>query len=77
MALSPRKILINIGLISASTATALVISNFVFLQIIRNGKQINNFPRSILSDLPAPSRWPYPDLGTTGTSEDKSGPFSN
>ena len=70
--MAPRsgKFLINTGLIGASTAIALAISNFCFLQIIRNGKQINNFPRSILSDLPAPSRWSYPDLGTTGTSED-------
>ena len=65
-----RSFALNIGLIISSSSIALVICNFAFLHIIRSGKQLSGFPRSILSDLPAPSRWNYPDVGTSQSSKD-------
>lgn len=72
MGLKKRAIAIgsNALLVCASIAIGYVISNTAFLLLIRSANQSKAFPRQILSQLPAPSRWGYPDLGTTGSSAD-------
>ena len=57
-------------LIIASISIGYFISNIAFLIYIRSAKQANNFPRQVISQLPAPSRWVYPEIGTGGNQSD-------
>lgn len=62
--------MINVALICTSAVIGYAISNVLFLILIRSGNQASGLPRSIISHLPAPLRWGYPTIGTTGTSDD-------
>ena len=67
---SLRLALTNFLLLSISVFVGYAICNLLFLLLIRNGNQDTGFPRSIVSHLPAPLRWGYPSIGTTGGTED-------
>ena len=65
-----RSKLLNLALIVGSIGVGYAMTNLLFLTLIRSSGQAKGLPRSLVSHLPAPLRWGYPDLGAKGNSND-------
>ena len=60
----------KLSLLIFSSIFSLSLANFSYLLLIKTSNQASGLSRNFFYDLPAPLRWHYPDIGTTGTKND-------